>query len=664
MNHSLGQLPGVRHTSLNSELFLGGNFVEIGIRSNGKFGTDGKPSTFYGRQPGLTGIGMTGDADGFRVGTDLRIDYFLPGSPEEGFYFGFSVDGSRFEAKNSATSVVDTSFTGLASARVFAQLTAGGGSLSVTQDISLRQDDKLFKNEVTLENTGTISISEVRFMRSHDPDNTVDYSGDFITTNVIVRSMPDGDSISAVSATSKFGDRYYVAAGNKESVILYTTTDPRGRVSYGDFGLAPDYGLYDPNVWTTPKANGTSNLKDVYISVAFDVGTLAPGESTKMIYYTVLDNSDIGKILNDLACLADIPNCIECDQVECITCSAGYYLEANACFPCPGTGCSACTSTECSECFNGFFIDGTTCNDCSTRFEDCVLCTPSECLDCNVGYGPDISGECTECYNTFDNCLDCSSTECTSCDFGYLPNGGVCSPCSDVYANCVECSSATSCSLCADTFFTYYGFCYSCSTYFGPCDKCDATIGCYDCAIGFYSDGGYCYSCSSNCLECSGPAECITCDEGYFLDGTNCTPCLDNCNKCTSLGCTECDIGFNLFVGNCIDCPATFANCIDCTSTACTHCSSNYHLENGQCVADTVFGYDNFSQYNFVEESTYSDSFDDSSELSIMIMPDFFASPNSNNLKEADNSDPSIESCSDILATCLLMSVAILFFIM
>ena len=89
-----------------------------------------------------------------------------------------------------------------------------------------------------------------------------------------------------------------------------------GRVSYGTSGLYPS-GLYDPNVWTSPRAKGSTNTADSYISIAFDVGTLAPGESTTLIYYTFLDNADIDDILNELACLAEIPNCAECDKVDC-----------------------------------------------------------------------------------------------------------------------------------------------------------------------------------------------------------------------------------------------------------------------------------------------------------------------------------------------------------
>ena len=183
----------------------------------------------------------------------------------------------------------------VASARVFARLTSGGGSLTV-KEISLQEDDKLFKNEVTLKNVVTIPISEVRFMRSHDPDNTRDFGGSAITLNSVERSMAAGDSNSVVSATSAIGDPYYTE--NKESLIIYATADSRGKVSYGLSGLAP--GVYDSNVWTSPRAKGTSNTADSYISVAFDVGTLAPGESTTFTYYTVLDNASIDEFLMNL----------------------------------------------------------------------------------------------------------------------------------------------------------------------------------------------------------------------------------------------------------------------------------------------------------------------------------------------------------------------------
>ena len=197
---------------------------------------------------------------------------------------------------------------------------------------------------------------------------------------------------------------------------------------------------------------------------------------------------------------------------------------------------------------------------------------------------------------------------------------------------------------------------------------CDVTTECegYECGTGFC--GGDCPNtctsneiCSGNSCECDVENECNDKECGIGFCGGDCPNTCDADESCyeNTCGCTL--PGFVLFAGNCINCPATFENCIDCTPTACTYCSNNYHLEDGQCVLDTVFGYDNFSQYNFLIESSLSDS-SDSSYPSIIKMPDFFFSPNySNNFKGADNYEQSIESCSNILSAWLLMSVPILF---
>jgi hypothetical protein len=72
--------------------------MELGIRTNdeiGKFGAATAPGgSFTGRTNAngnvISGIGLVGDADGFGTGSILNIDYFMPGSPEEGFYAGYN----------------------------------------------------------------------------------------------------------------------------------------------------------------------------------------------------------------------------------------------------------------------------------------------------------------------------------------------------------------------------------------------------------------------------------------------------------------------------------------------------------------------------------------------------------------------------------------------
>ena len=294
-------LPGAHTGSTATGIFLGGNYIELGIRTNneiGKFGTTDKPGNFAGRQGSNVGIGMVGDADGFNTGADLRIDYFLPGTPEEGFYAGYKIGGVATEGKNFGQTVVDQSSGDTLSAKVTGTI---GGNLKVEQVISFNKDDRFFKNTVTLTNVSGSILDAVRFMRSFDPDNTVDAGGSYSTTQTIERSIQAGDSVAVVSARSAVGDPYYTAASNKQATILYYSSDNRARVSYGTSGLAPATGIYDSNVYGSAPAKGSTLTADSYISIAFDVGTLAVGQSVTFTYYTSLDNRDIATILSEIA---------------------------------------------------------------------------------------------------------------------------------------------------------------------------------------------------------------------------------------------------------------------------------------------------------------------------------------------------------------------------
>merc|ERR1711907_887661 len=85
-----------RHFSTDKSIFLKGKYIELGIdkKNGGRYGAEYKNTAelkangFYGRQKGAK-IGMVGDGDGFGVGKDLRIDYFLPGTHEERFQTGY-----------------------------------------------------------------------------------------------------------------------------------------------------------------------------------------------------------------------------------------------------------------------------------------------------------------------------------------------------------------------------------------------------------------------------------------------------------------------------------------------------------------------------------------------------------------------------------------------
>ena len=84
----------------NGEVFLKGDFIELGLHSAGNFGTVGPaPVSFNGatgpglRNPWTSGVGFSVDynRDGWGVGSPTAFagDYFLPGSPVEGWVVSY-----------------------------------------------------------------------------------------------------------------------------------------------------------------------------------------------------------------------------------------------------------------------------------------------------------------------------------------------------------------------------------------------------------------------------------------------------------------------------------------------------------------------------------------------------------------------------------------------
>jgi hypothetical protein len=167
---------GGRDTLTGGELFLGGNYIELGLSSVGSFGTSGSaPAGFFGTG-GNPRVGLSNDVDGFGNGVDSRIDFFIPGTPEERWsvgyngsqYGGFSALTSNAGTSTtlSGTSLTDSSSGSLLSGTFVATV---GGVLQTSQVHSFRVNDSFFQTEVTLTNVGGSALTDVQFMRSFDP---------------------------------------------------------------------------------------------------------------------------------------------------------------------------------------------------------------------------------------------------------------------------------------------------------------------------------------------------------------------------------------------------------------------------------------------------------------------------------------------------------------
>jgi hypothetical protein len=312
-------LPGSHSSLVGSgqaqELFLGGNFIELGISASGNFGTNAsKPAGFYGTSA-RNNIGMSVDYDGFNCGSAYSMDFFLPGGPEERFTVGIQQGGTTSIGSLSAlnantltndlktwTKVLTNNSTSTTlSGRVVTTFkdTSGADSMELTQDIAFGVNDKFFTNTITIKNLSTNSWTSTRYMRSFDPDNTKDRAGGDYTTENEVLATQAADSKAVVRARAKTGDQTdVVQTYDTRAPILFYSTDPTARASAWGFANSNPYAS---SAWDSPSpAKNSAITEDGAINIVFEQGALAAGASTQLSYVTSLDERDFTLIAQEL----------------------------------------------------------------------------------------------------------------------------------------------------------------------------------------------------------------------------------------------------------------------------------------------------------------------------------------------------------------------------
>ena len=91
-------LPGAR-SAYNSkgDVFLGGNYIEVGVSQRGSFGTSSVAPASFGSHA-LGGLGLMADGDGWNTGNKPTTgDFFLPGTPEERWGIAYKIDGETYQ---------------------------------------------------------------------------------------------------------------------------------------------------------------------------------------------------------------------------------------------------------------------------------------------------------------------------------------------------------------------------------------------------------------------------------------------------------------------------------------------------------------------------------------------------------------------------------------
>ncbi|MGC4058400.1 MAG: hypothetical protein QM743_09845 [Chitinophagaceae bacterium] len=288
---------------VSSDVFLQGNYVEVGVAPNGAFGSGGTAPTGY-HPKGSTGVGFVADPDkdGWTVGTPAYFgDYFLPGTPQEGW--GISVNGSDYAAwrGTGATAFTpglsgsNTSYTSTGG-NVVGVWTGSVGDLKIIQTTTLQVNKLYFVVNVELKNTGSGTLKNLYYNRTVDPDNEVTITGDFETVNKIVYRLPSSPSNKTlVTATGKTYTKAYLGLGTKDCrakpFIINGSLVPTLDLAalYSGTGLASGY-TYDE----------TTVTNDVGIGIVFKLDSLTPGSGTSVSYAYILRQTDLDSAFLDI----------------------------------------------------------------------------------------------------------------------------------------------------------------------------------------------------------------------------------------------------------------------------------------------------------------------------------------------------------------------------
>lgn len=307
------------------DLFLGGNYIEIGISKHGSFGTIAAATnpSFHHLSTQFDGIGLTADKDGWDVGNDpVTGDFFIPGSPEECYIVAYKIDDVEYNytirdlsdwddgySKDFTSWIQEPTVSNASEGNTLRAIVAGITPENVKYTFTYQFDvnDKFFTTDVTYENLGSAKLDSVRFVRSFDPDQDRDFYDDdsYVTYNKVI--------CNPVSENPAGIDNFalVVARGcHTLEGFFFASFDNRARCSATDDDdyFAP-YSAYMNQLWvdnpsiptcateesialTDPNSDMNGYIyEDNAIAITFDFGTVDAGGSVSTKMYSSLDGN-------------------------------------------------------------------------------------------------------------------------------------------------------------------------------------------------------------------------------------------------------------------------------------------------------------------------------------------------------------------------------------
>ncbi|HBS89099.1 MAG: hypothetical protein A2W91_06445 [Bacteroidetes bacterium GWF2_38_335] len=306
---------------MNAQIFLQGEYLEVGVHTYGSFGSDSGAVVPAGFHPTSMQLGFVMDygMDGWDVGEPFYMgDFFVPGFPEEGWGIEFdtdtgSVNFNNFGLANTLypgygdnpvpmTSIIDDSSGDTLSCTWNGVVILGETKLNIVQRVYFRTHDLYFNVDISLTNTGMDTIFGLEYFRNIDPDNEIDWTGDYTTSNYVMYQPGfDGNEDKAMVC----------ARGLIYDIPCYLAAiDSNARVSVEGFSNRDPDDILDSPIMPSQTE---PSIMDEAIALAFECGNLNPGGSYNMSYKYAMDDEAVlggqnGISSNNLSGLNVYPN--------------------------------------------------------------------------------------------------------------------------------------------------------------------------------------------------------------------------------------------------------------------------------------------------------------------------------------------------------------------
>jgi gliding motility-associated-like protein len=290
-----------------TECFVKGDYVEVGVSRTGAYGANPSPAGYHPNVGTSLGFVSDPDKDGWLVSSPGSAaymgDYFVPGSPYEGWDFKAAGTTYRFRNLGAAcpgTSCSNISYTATATEQTTVWQGVAGG-IEITQKTVVKKDKVYFVIYVDLVNTSGAAVNNIYYFRGLDPDNDQPWpGGNFTTTNRIV-FQPSTISKNCLVTANGLGypTQAYLGLGTKDCRAKCCIFNP------WPFSAQPD-DVYNQSGSASTGAGyyytvGQTTVSDNAMGLVFNLGNLAAGQKTSLAYTYILKQADLDSALGETA---------------------------------------------------------------------------------------------------------------------------------------------------------------------------------------------------------------------------------------------------------------------------------------------------------------------------------------------------------------------------